>query len=489
MKKNAINVILSFLKAGVISFGGGKALIPVLEDQLVEKNKWMDSPSFDKAMATVSIAPASMPVALCAIWDSKYSLLSAYAYALPGPLIYLVLLTGFSLIGEAGMHYIGYASVGLISFVLFILYRFVRKNYRKCMGKAGAKAPYVIAITLSFLFTCGSTLKRLFVTLLGLPAEKWPSAIYSITMMDLIFVTFFVICFIGGSTSKPKIGAAALVAGLYVLSLGNIAILRGGTLAIGIGMAALAAASICYDAIVTRGTHGGRQAVKTDYKPLGNIAGYALLSVALVTAVYLASGDAGVWGFARKVVTSSLTAFGGGEAYYAISESVFVSNGIIAREFYDTYILGIVGVMPGPVLISIVTGIGYGYGDGLGGAVFGWMFGLLGFALAVAATALGALTLFMGFEALKNSVRLQLIVKYIIPVVCGMLISVAFSLMTQASWVLVREGVSPLLSLGIVASLVLGMIVASERYRINDIYLLLTGGAGTLTALSMLDAL
>jgi len=87
MGKNFISIMLSFLISGIIGFGGGAALIPVLERELVENRKWMANAEFDVAVAVSSISPASLPVSLCAVWNAKYSLLSAFAYALPGPLI------------------------------------------------------------------------------------------------------------------------------------------------------------------------------------------------------------------------------------------------------------------------------------------------------------------------------------------------------------------------------------------------------------------
>jgi len=491
MEKNFFTVLLSFLKVGLIGFGGGTALVPVIENELVEKKKWIDAKSFDQAVAVSSISPASIPVALCSIWDMKYSLLSAYAYALPGPLIYLILLTSFSLIGAAGMQYIGYASVGLISFVLFILYRFVGKNYTNCMRSVESKAPYLIAIGLSFLFTCGGALKRLLVSLLGLPANSWPAFIYSINMINLMFITFFVICFIGSSKSKIKLGTAVLVAALYALSIGNFAVINSWSLYVGIGMVILAVGSICYDVLLNRKEirYEERPKIKLETKPFKNLALFAILSVTLITAVFFVSRDIGVWNFSGKVVSSSLTAFGGGEAYYAISEHVFVDSGITPRDFYDTQVVGVAGAMPGPVLVSLATGIGYGYGDSLGGAGLGWMFGLLGFALSVAATALGALTLFVFFEAMRDNARVQMIIKYIIPVICGMLISTAISLMSQASLVLVREGVRPVLSLGIVISILIIMMVLNKKYQIKDVVLLLMGGVGTLTTLSAVNYL
>ena len=114
---------------------------------------------------------------------------------------------------------------------------------------------------------------------------------------------------------------------------------------------------------------------------------------------------------------------------------------------------------------------------------------MLGLALAVTATAFGALVLFLCFEFLKGSYRLQMIIRYIMPVVCGMLISTAFSLLRQASAVLVDKNVNALLSVGIVLALLILMLFLHRKFRFNDLALLAMGGVGTILALGLVDFL
>ena len=244
-KKNFIRVLLSFLKIGAIGFGGGAALLPIFERELVENRKWMDKRQFDVAAAVASISPASLPVALCAVWDTRYSLISAFAYALPGPLIYLVLLTGFSYIGEAGTKYLQFTSVGLISFVLFLICRFVKKNIRSGI-QAGYKTRYIFIVTVAFLLTCGTVLRRFALILFGLDL---PAPFFSINMLTLMLITFFVIIFVGGSKSKTKLCAAFVPAGLYALANGKAGVLQQWSFPILAAMFVLAAASILYDVI------------------------------------------------------------------------------------------------------------------------------------------------------------------------------------------------------------------------------------------------
>ena len=161
MKKlNLLNVILSFLKIGTIGFGGGAALVPIIESEIVEKNKWLDKDNFNVAVAAASISPASLPVSICAVWNTRYSLFSAYFYALPGPCIYMILLTGFSMIGEAGVKYIEYASAGILVFVLLIVYKFLSKNYIYSVN-IGIKKRHILILCLSFFLYSGNAARRL----------------------------------------------------------------------------------------------------------------------------------------------------------------------------------------------------------------------------------------------------------------------------------------------------------------------------------------
>ncbi|MFA7032312.1 MAG: chromate transporter, partial [Bacilli bacterium] len=42
------NLFLTFFKIGILTFGGGYAMIPIIEKEVVEKQKWIDqSEMFD----------------------------------------------------------------------------------------------------------------------------------------------------------------------------------------------------------------------------------------------------------------------------------------------------------------------------------------------------------------------------------------------------------------------------------------------------------
>lgn len=52
----------TMLKIGCIGFGGGSALIPVMEEELVEKKSYISEEDFSGSMMIASITPGALPV-------------------------------------------------------------------------------------------------------------------------------------------------------------------------------------------------------------------------------------------------------------------------------------------------------------------------------------------------------------------------------------------------------------------------------------------
>ena len=493
MKKlNLLNVILSYAKIGAIGFGGGAALVPIIESEIVEKNQWLDKDNFDVAVAAASISPASLPVSICAVWNLRYSLFSAYFYALPGPVIYMILLTGFTLIGEAGVKYIEFASAGILVFVLLIIYKFVRKNYLYNVNK-GIKLQHILILCASFFIYSGNAVRRLASRFFSFDIRELPSSVFAISMLDLIMILFFIVCFIGASKSKIKFAAALFASGLFALSRGRMDVLSHLPIQFGIHisfhlmiiMAIMAILSIVYDTI-NKPDKSEKMKIRIDYSPLRNVLFFILAGLGLTALTYLVSRNNQAWFFAFRGVTSSLTSFGGGEVYYAIADETFVETGFIGRDYYMSRILGLAGAMPGPVICSILAGVGFAYGSSIGGAAIGWMFGILGASMAITATGIGALSLFTVFGILKESPRLKMIILYVIPLVCGVLISVSLTLLLRASEVISSVGLHPLAGLVIVIAMFIMMLLANRKFKINDMALFLIGGLTTLVGLTVL---
>lgn len=57
-----ISMTATMLKIGFIGFGGGSALIPVIEEEVVEKDKIVSEEEFNDDVMIASITPGALPV-------------------------------------------------------------------------------------------------------------------------------------------------------------------------------------------------------------------------------------------------------------------------------------------------------------------------------------------------------------------------------------------------------------------------------------------
>lgn len=66
-RSGAVAQLLSMLKVGLIGFGGGSALIPLVDDELVRRRKVLDERTFTRHTVVASITPGALPVKLAGL--------------------------------------------------------------------------------------------------------------------------------------------------------------------------------------------------------------------------------------------------------------------------------------------------------------------------------------------------------------------------------------------------------------------------------------
>lgn len=152
--KKQLQFYLSMLKIGLIGFGGGSALIPLLNQEVV--GKYVIESEFNEFVTAASVTPGALPVEIAAgigykLAARKGMLLGALAMALPGTTLTLFFLTS----GILEMPWIKNISVPISLWVIWILICYVVATPRK---------PLVLLV---FVATCGKNLWKL----LSLPGK------------------------------------------------------------------------------------------------------------------------------------------------------------------------------------------------------------------------------------------------------------------------------------------------------------------------------
>lgn len=487
---NLFNVIMSFLKIGTIGFGGGSALIPVVESEIVSRRKWKDKDDYTKDTIIANITPGALPVKLGALFKGKYSLTGAFAIAMPGTLILLLILTFLSVIGESAIKYIEFASIGISSFIILLLYLYIQKVMDS--GKSeGVGVPYAVIMLATFFLTCGKPARQIISLVLNIDYNLMGKPFFGLSAIHIMVISFFIILF--GGKSNLKLALSIPVAVLYALSVGKSKILDINGCILPIVMILMTAISITAEKI--KSAKGEKEKIKVELSPLKTIFLFVAVSAAACLAAFFAvRGHAmpegtSFWGYVINVIISSATSFGGGEAYVTVAEGFFVQNGYIKPQVFYNQAVAIANALPGPILVKLACAVGYFFGSEAGGIGIGWIVAMAGFALSVGVSSTGALIVLIGFETLKNSERLHAIKKYILPVVCGMLLSTILSILYEALKIITHSTtLSPYAAFGIVALLFTGMLLLHKKYHLNDLILLLAGGGLTLLAFTLASA-
>ncbi|MGP1547515.1 MAG: chromate transporter [Prevotella sp.] len=86
----------TFFKIGIVTFGGGYAMIPMIEEEVVDKNKWIDKETFLDLIAIAQTCPGVFAVNISTFIGYKLhrtlgAVLAAFGTALPSFIIILLI--------------------------------------------------------------------------------------------------------------------------------------------------------------------------------------------------------------------------------------------------------------------------------------------------------------------------------------------------------------------------------------------------------------
>ncbi|MFW6029656.1 MAG: chromate transporter [Halanaerobiales bacterium] len=104
-KKRLIILFTTFLKIGLFSFGGGFAMIPLMEKEIVDKHQWIEKDKFLDAISITQSVPGAVAVNLSIFFGYNTAgflgaIISAIAVSLPSFSIILMIAFGFKSFSE-----------------------------------------------------------------------------------------------------------------------------------------------------------------------------------------------------------------------------------------------------------------------------------------------------------------------------------------------------------------------------------------------------
>jgi chromate transporter len=491
-----LDIVVSFLKVGLMGFGGGSALIPVVERELVQSRGALGEREYLTHTVIANITPGALPVKLGAscgwlLGGVPGCLAGTWAVALPGVLLTVMGMALFRVLGQEALRYVGAASAGVSAFIIFLLGGYVHKA-----AGGGERRINLPICAGAFILTGGRELRSLIALAGGLEPGTPLLDISTVTLMILAFFGIFA----AESAGIPR-PLAALAGGAYAFFSGAYSRARGWELPGRLSL--LAMVLLCAGFFLARkksrpgtggnpvpaGTGGprGPGPGKAGPPPAGKRAAL-LITLLLLPALAGTLGAAAltpvrdVAGFMLRICLSTLSSFGGGEAYISVADGFFVQTGLIPPEIFYTRLVPLANALPGPILVKVAAGGAFVFGLGKGSPA-----GACLMAAAAAAAVLGlcgtiAVLGLMFYERLGTSRLAAGLTRYMLPVIAGMLLSTSCSILYEGLKIL-GAGPRPRLSLGIMAGWTAVLFVITRRRHIPGVLLLLlSAGLGLLLA-------
>ena len=420
------------MKIGCIGFGGGNALIPVMQKEMVDESKAVTAEEFDEDVVVASITPGALPVEIAGgignrLYGWKGMLLGAIGMAFPGVFLTIIFLSCLSEIDQNITRQIHFLTVGISAYIVCLLIEYVISSLHQAKN-ATKMAQVGLVIGIVFFLTCGKTLYRLL--------EISAPPIFSLSTIHVFAVTFFLIFCLHEKRSFWWQTIAITLSIAYILCVGNGVLHIPLMLQITEVLMLLLAVNGLWHSFSYSNTWQlfsiteSKRAVLVLVVFLLAFSLPALL-VSSDTLIYVSSG-----------VLSSLMSFGGGDAYLTVADGLFVETDLITEDdFYGT-IVPLVNLMPGSILCKTLTGIGYFIGQYDTCSKWGaYLMAMAGFAASLFASCgvfAVVMCIYREFQQLEIFKTVRQVIR---PVVSGLLLTVALTLFYQARKLGVVEGI------------------------------------------------
>ncbi len=416
-------LIFSMLKVGLIGYGGGNALIPILEQTVVDEGKMVSEEEYEEDVVVASITPGALPVEIAAGVGRRYVgstglLLGGMAMALPGVVLTIFLISVIATLEAAVLLHIRYIAVGVTAFICCLLTEYMVSSftqYKKSISlKWGISVTMVVVV-----LTCGRNLYGI----LGISSEP----VFSLAAFHIFLMAFFMLFYMGGSRSVLRLCIGNVICLLYTFCVSNAGIISNNEVLYSVISLMLILG--LYGFIVAEKEKAELDSEQI-FKTLVEISWIGLFAAVFIILAIFITPEAAL--YTANGLLSSLISFGGGDAYLTVADGLFVQTNLITESFFYHYLVPLVNVLPGSILCKTLSGIGYFLGVSVHGKVWeGILMAFTGFFVSLLASC-GVFDLVGCFYgSLRKLYVMKGIRKWIRPIVSGLMVTVMLSLIRQ----------------------------------------------------------
>lgn len=414
----------SMFKIGLIGFGGGNALIPVIEKTVIDEQKLIDREEYDIDVMVASITPGALPVEISAgigrrILGKNGLILGAVAMALPGTLLTLLLLLLMRGINSSFVEQIGFLSIGIYAFIGTLLTKYIVGTVKDNNGERSNYKCIAVIVGVTIL-VCGQNLYRI------LPGGY--ESLLSLNTIQVFAMSFFVILYTRCRLNYRNVLVASLLIVMFVLCNCKSAIIGNNYIRYidYVLMIVLALYGIFCD--FRDGCKINKNvSIKNNLKEVAT----CILFMIIISIPALLSSENALW-FIFRGLLSSVMSFGGGDAYLTVADGMFVSSGLVSENEFYSMLVPCVNILPGSILCKTLSGVGYYIGLNDTGTVLGGIcVAISGFAVSIAASC-GVFSIVAGIYEKFGTLNIFILIKrWIRPIVSGLLVNVILSLIVQ----------------------------------------------------------
>lgn len=414
-------------KVGFIGFGGGNALVPVMEDAFVRNDDFdEDQATYDKDVIVANLTPGALPVELSsALGDHAFGfkgmLLGPVLFALPGVIMAAVLFMILSSLSENTLNYINIAAVGVAAFIISLLCDYIANVFVKnrTISERRFKRTYLVVALICF-FTCGNAI----IKLLGVDA----TSLFSVSTVNMLAVVFFIAFWLHGNRDAFHIITTILLGGIFLLGHGKAGLLSnvpGLMPAVEILMIALSVIGLI------QSVKSKPIKLEIDKKRMAKTFLLWLIFIVVLSIPAVIILDDAI-PFLLRDLLSTVMSFGGGDAYLTIADGMFVETGYVTEDLFYGQIITVVNVLPGSILCKTLFGVGYFIGyQATGVTALGILTGISAFACSIGASCGAFFLIYYLYAGISKMNAIAFISRWIRPIVCGLLIKVMLSLVNS----------------------------------------------------------
>ena len=133
--EKALKLFTTFLKIGAFTFGGGYAMIPLIQHEVAEKNKWITDEDILEIVAIAESTPGPIAINSATFFGYRVcgvlgSLVSTLGVVLPSFIIILTI--SFVLAAFQEFRAVQYAFMGIRAGVLALVLKALISMFKKC---------------------------------------------------------------------------------------------------------------------------------------------------------------------------------------------------------------------------------------------------------------------------------------------------------------------------------------------------------------------